>query len=275
MTDGNYHEPRSLLRYSWKLSRHDETKHWSSQRLISWKKWATPSWSVGTMLSDMGFHFLVVLCNRLLRFGTKIKDMLTCLEISSIWFAAFALERKILSLALGERLGFFAFLFIFLISEAFCPKTCSWNQPKVGSGALEMENSKRTGSLVILVARLACHQWFLPGFHVFYRGASNKRSVKMLVCAMGSFLFLTFVKGSGEKKSNLPSVVRWSLRFISKWIHLAMGHKPGETLFIRSSARKHFKRQGRGACSSGPEKENSSCGSVSLFPIAVLTIKWW
>lgn len=148
------------------------------------------------------------------------------------------------------------------------------HKPKVESGALEMEYSKRTCSLAIFVSCLTCHQWFLPGFHVFYRGAPNKRFVKMSVCATGSFLFLTFVKGSGEK-SNLTSAVRWSLRFIPKWIHLAMGHKPGETLFIRSSARKHFERQGRGACSSGLEKENSSCGSVLLFPIAVLTIKWW
>lgn len=43
---------------------------------------------------------------------------------------------------------------------------------------------------------------------------------------------------------------------------MAIGHKHGENLFIRNSARKYFERQGIGACSNGLKKENNSCDSV-------------
>lgn len=54
---------------------------------------------------------------------------------------------------------------------------------------------------------------------------------------------------------------------------MGIEHKHGDNLFIRSSARKYFERQGIGACSNGLEKENNSCDSVLLFPIAVVIMK--
>lgn len=54
---------------------------------------------------------------------------------------------------------------------------------------------------------------------------------------------------------------------------MAIGHVHGENLFIRNSAKKYFERQGIGAASNGLEKENNSCGSVLLFPIAVMIMK--